>query len=117
MHAVLIKAPQIESETHIAALAAHKKQARQHRGQNRLTHAVECGRDFLNAAAERGYPLRATTNQLINLLNDYGASLLNEAMEMHSSEMFLILMRCGKAYSDYSMTASITSSKPPCVPQ
>lgn len=75
------KGAQIESETHIATLAAQKKQARLHRGQNRLTHAVECGRDFLNAAAERGYPLRSTTNQLIHLLDDYGASLLNEAME------------------------------------
>ena len=36
--------------------------------------------DFLNAAAERGYPLRSTTGQLIGLLNDYGASLLNDAL-------------------------------------
>ena len=74
------KGAQIESETHIAVLAARKKQARLHRGQHRLTHAIECGRDFLNTAAERGYPLRAMTNQLIDLLDDYGASVLNEAM-------------------------------------
>jgi hypothetical protein len=74
------KGAQIESETHIATLAAHKKQARLHRGQHRLTHAMECARDFLNAAAVHGYPLRSTTSQLIVLLDDYGASLLNEAM-------------------------------------
>jgi len=74
------KGAQIESETHIADLSARKKQARHHRGQHRLTHAVECGRDFLNAAAERGHPLRAMTNQLIDLLDDYGASVLGDAM-------------------------------------
>lgn len=74
------KGAQIESETHIATLAARKKEARLHRGQNRLTHAIDCARDFLNAAAERGYPLSSTTSQLISLLDDYGASTLNDAM-------------------------------------
>jgi transposase len=74
------KGSQIESATHIETLAQQKKQAGLHRGQNRLTHAMDCARDFLNAAAERGYPLRSTTSQLIQLLDDYGASLLNEAM-------------------------------------
>lgn len=74
------KAQQIECETHIKTLANQKKKARLHRGQSRLTHAIDCGRDFLNAASERGYPLRATTNQLLSLLDDYGHATLNEAM-------------------------------------
>lgn len=74
------KGAQIESETHIATLAQRKKQARLHRGQHRLTHAIDCARDFLNAAAARGHPLRSTTNQLIVLLDDYGATTLNDAM-------------------------------------
>lgn len=74
------KGSQIENENHIATLAQQKKQARLHRGQYRLTHAIDSARDFLNAAAERGYPLRSTTSQLIGLLNDYGASLLNDAL-------------------------------------
>jgi transposase len=74
------KGSQIEQESHISELSDSKKKARLHRGQDRLTHAIDCARDFLNAAAERGYPLRSTTNQLIQLLGDYGASLLNEAM-------------------------------------
>jgi hypothetical protein len=62
-------------------LSAHKKKARLHRGQNRLTHAIDCATAFLNQAAERGYPLSSTTNQLIGLLDDYGAALLSDAMQ------------------------------------
>jgi transposase len=74
------KAQQIECDAHIKTLADQKKQARLHRGQHRLTHALDSARDFLNAAAERGHTLSSTTNQLIQLLDDYGASTLNDAM-------------------------------------
>lgn len=74
------KGAQIENDAHIATLAERKKQARLHRGQHRLSCAIDCARDFLKAAAARGYSLRSTTSQLIRLLDDYGASLLNEAM-------------------------------------
>lgn len=72
---------QIECESHIGDLADKKSQARLHRGQNRLTHAIDCASDFLNAAASSGYGLRSTTNQLIQMLDDYGSVLLNEAMQ------------------------------------
>lgn len=75
------KGAQIESEGHLEILSKDKQKARLHRGQNRLTQATDCARDFLNAAAERGYPLSSTTSQLIGLLDDYGAALLNEAMQ------------------------------------
>ena len=74
------KGKQIECEEHIAKLSAYKKQASLHRGQNRLTHAIEGAQDFLNAAAVRGHTLKSTTKQLLNLLDDYGASMLCEAM-------------------------------------
>ncbi len=74
------KAKQIECAEHIETLIKRKKQARLHRGQSRLTHAIDCARDFLDAAALRGYPLGSTTNQLLSLLDDYGASELDEAM-------------------------------------
>lgn len=74
------KAQQIEDEAHIQTLANRKKQARLHRGQHRLTHAIDCAQAFLNAAAANGYSLRSTTHELIRLLDDYGASQLNEAM-------------------------------------
>ena len=75
------KAKQIETNEHIETLIKRKKEARLHRGQNRLTHTIDCARDFLEQAAERGYSLKATTSQLLNLLDDYGASLLEDAMK------------------------------------
>ena len=75
------KAEQVESEAHIQALAAQKKKAKHHRGQHRLSHAIDCADKFLQQAAERGYSLSTTSNQLLRLLDDYGAALLSEAME------------------------------------
>jgi transposase len=74
------KAQQIECDEHIETLASIKKQARLHRGQSKLIHAIDCSRDFLNRAAAHGYALRGITNQLLSLLDDYGASILSEAM-------------------------------------
>lgn len=74
------KAELIECSQHIEALAQQKKQASAHRGQHRLTHAIDCAQDFLKAAAARGYPLASTTSQLLRLLDDYGASTVSEAM-------------------------------------
>lgn len=75
------KAKQIESSEHIKELIKHKKHARLHRGQDRLTHSIDCARDFLDKAAAHGYSLASTTNQLLGLLDDYGASILEEAMK------------------------------------
>lgn len=74
------KARQIELSGHIDELIDRKKKARLHRGQNRLTHAIDCARDFLNTAALRGYSPGAITSQLLSLLDDFGASILEEAM-------------------------------------
>ena len=74
------KAQQIELNAHVEELLAQKKKASLHRGQNRLTHATSSAKVFLIEAAKRGYPLRSTTSQLIQLLDDYGAALLDEAM-------------------------------------
>ena len=41
---------------------------------------IDCAREFLKMAAVRGYPLTSITNQLTSLLDDYGASLLEQAM-------------------------------------
>ena len=74
------KAKQIETNEHIEALCKRKKEARLHRGQNRLTHTIDCAQDFLESAAECGYSLKNITKQLLNLLDDYGAALLEESM-------------------------------------
>ena len=74
------KAKQIESEEHIKVLAERKREARLHRGQDRLTKTIECAREFLQSAAERNYAPTSITRQLTSLLDDYGASLLEQAM-------------------------------------
>jgi len=74
------KAELIECHQHIDALAQQKKQASAHRGQHRLTHAIDCAQDFLKAAATRGYSLASTISQLLRLLDDYGASTVSDAM-------------------------------------
>jgi len=48
------KGVQIENEAHIQELAARKKQAKQHRGQNRLIHAVPIVTELLKLAADLG---------------------------------------------------------------
>lgn len=74
------KAQQIENPAHIDALAKTKKHARQHRGQDRLTHAVPCGAEFLKQAAAKGYHLGSTVAQMLRLLDDYGAVALEAAI-------------------------------------
>src|SRR3989338_8597457 len=72
---------QIENPEHIKALSKQKHEASQHRGQNYLSHKVPCAHDFLKQAAVRGYVLKSITKELMELLDDYGASDLNEAMQ------------------------------------
>ncbi len=94
------KGQQIEDPAHIDALVAHKRQARQHRGVDRLAHAVPASRRLLTAAAERGEPLGSLTAALLRLLDRYGATELeaaiNEALERgvpHSNAVRLSLER------------------------
>ena len=94
------KAKQIECAEHIKTLADRKRAARLSRSQDRLIQSIDCARDFLNATAAHGYSLRATTNHLTSLLDDYGASLLEQSMAEalakkvpHSNSVQLILQR------------------------
>lgn len=75
------KGQQIENTEHVAALVKQKKQATLHRSQHHLTHAIECGSEFLMKAAEQGYALRSITHELMQLLDDYGAMELSLAMQ------------------------------------
>ena len=74
------KAEQIENPAHIEALISAKRGARHHRGQDRLAHAVPTSRELLQQAAQRGTPLTSTTSQLVQLLDDYGAAELEQAI-------------------------------------
>lgn len=71
---------QIEEEAHIKALADTKKQARLHRGQNRLTKAVPASLELLVQAADHNYNLGSITHTLLQLLDDYGAIELEAAI-------------------------------------
>lgn len=75
------KGEQIEDELHIKTLAARKKEARQHRGQNRLTQAIPASEEFLQKAAERGYNLKMLTRHLLEFLDDYGVTELSQAID------------------------------------
>ncbi len=72
---------QIEDPTHISTLVAHKRQAREHRGANRLTRAVPASKELLIRAAVRGSALGSLTLGLLRLLDRYGAKELQAAIE------------------------------------
>ena len=72
---------QIEDPAHIQQLVAYKRRAREHRGANRLTQAVPASNELLMRAAARGSALGAITVGLLRLLDRYGATELQAAIE------------------------------------
>ncbi len=74
------KGKQIEDESHIKELIARKQAARKHRGQDRLMQAVPISQTLFIQAAERGYSLGTVTANLLKLLDQYGASELEAAI-------------------------------------
>ena len=72
---------QIEDPSHLAELVARKRAARTHRGQDRLAQAVPNSRELLVAAAARGENLGSLTAALLRLLDTYGASELQAAIQ------------------------------------
>jgi hypothetical protein len=71
---------QIEEPTHVQALVEHKRQARAHRGVDRLAHAAPAAAQLLSRAAERGHNLGTVTAALLRLLERYGAAALEAAI-------------------------------------
>jgi hypothetical protein len=74
------KGEPVEDPAHIAELTALKRQARQHRGTDRLAHAAPNSRDLLARAGERGDNLGSITAALLRLLDHYGAAELQAAI-------------------------------------
>jgi hypothetical protein len=74
------KGEQVENEAHIKDLTQTKKQARLHRGQDRLAKSVPSCKIFLTEAAARGYYLRSIIKELLQLLDSYGAIELEAAI-------------------------------------
>jgi hypothetical protein len=74
------KGEQIEDPAHLDALVSVKRAARHHRGQDRLAQAAPSSRVLLQQAAHRGTPLSRATAELVQLLDDYGADELEQAI-------------------------------------
>ena len=72
---------QIEDQSHIDALVSRKRQAREHRGANRLTNAVPASKELFVNAAARGSNLGSITLELLRLLDRFGPSELQAAIE------------------------------------
>jgi transposase len=70
----------IEDQRHIRELVEQKARARSHRGMDRLRHAAPTSAVFLQRAAERGRNLGSSTAKLLELLDEYGAALLDDAI-------------------------------------
>jgi transposase len=71
---------QIEKPEHIAQLTEFKRQARRHRGLDRLAQAAPNSRELLTQAAARGGNLGSITAALLRLLDRYGAVELQAAI-------------------------------------
>jgi transposase len=71
---------QVEDPAHVQALVAAKRQARDHRGLDRLHHAAPTSHTLFAEAALRGTNLGGLTRGLLGCLEAYGAAALNEAI-------------------------------------
>lgn len=76
------KGQQIEDPSHLEALVAAKKQARHHRNQDHLMRAVPSSATLLIQAALRQYKMGSIVSQLQQLLDDYGAQELEQAIQV-----------------------------------
>jgi hypothetical protein len=74
------KGEQVEDPAHIAELTARKRQARQHRGTDRLARAAPNSAELLTRAAVRGDNLGSITAALLRLLERYGVADLEAAI-------------------------------------
>ena len=72
---------QIEDQAHLAKLEEVKAQAGKHRQINRLTHAIPSAIPLLKLIAERGLPLQSISKKLLQFLQTYGYSALDEACQ------------------------------------
>jgi transposase len=71
---------QIEDTAHVEALVEHKRQARKHRGMDRLHHATPSAQQLFQVIAQRGGNLGSVTSGLLRLLDTHGPSNLEQAI-------------------------------------
>ena len=94
------KGEQIEDPAHLQALIDTKHKARAHRGQDRLSQSAPASTALLTQGAQRGYRPSQVVAELLTLLDSYGASELdiaiNEALTQqvpHPNAVRLVLER------------------------
>jgi transposase len=75
------KGTTIEAPVHIETLVKHKRKSRQHQGMNRLSQAAPASVALLTQVAARGDNMGTVTAALLRLLDRYGASQLQLAIE------------------------------------
>lgn len=75
------KGAQIEQESHIKDLVATKRNASEHRGKNRLVHAVPESQKILQLAAERNFNMGHVVMRLLQLMDDYGVTEMAAALK------------------------------------
>ena len=71
---------QIENPAHLEALVARKREARAHRGLDRLHHAVPSAAKLLERAARRGHNLGSAVAGLLRLVDTWGAHAVERAV-------------------------------------
>jgi transposase len=71
----------VEDPAHLAALAREKRHARELRGRDRLRATCAYAEALLDALARRGEPLAPHTTALLRLLDQYGATALDWALQ------------------------------------
>ena len=71
---------QVENPAHIEALVEHKRQAREHRGMDRLHHATPSSKRLFQEIAQRGGNLGSVTCGLLRLLDTHGTAGLEQAI-------------------------------------
>jgi hypothetical protein len=74
------KGRQIEEPAHIAELTARKREARRHRGMDRLSYAAPASTELLVQAGKRNGNLGTITMGLLRLLERFGAAELQAAI-------------------------------------
>ena len=75
------KDEQIEVPAHVETLVGWKRDARQHRGQDRLAQSAPSSVELLIQAARHGHPLSAIVAALLLQLDEYGAMELQAAIQ------------------------------------
>jgi ATP-dependent protease Clp ATPase subunit len=73
---------QVEDQSHISTLIAHKRGARARRACDRLAQAVPASTELLSQAAAWGDNIGSITAALMRLLDRYGANALQELMSL-----------------------------------